>query len=92
MNLKQVRSSKLRIAGASVCLTNPSAPEFGDAGSADKYAVDVEELNEEDQQLKSELEMLVERITVSVFIVITPCVITNDRLLGVRHYPLQTSP
>lgn len=48
-----------------------------------------EELSEEDQQLKSELDMLVERLTVCLVSAIGRQVLIL--LAGIRHNPLQSS-
>jgi hypothetical protein len=50
-----------------------------------------EELNEEDQQLKNELELLVERLTVSLSAG-KPFVQRSKRHTGAKHGALQARP
>ena len=51
-----------------------------------------EELSEEDQQLKNELDMLVERLTVRPYLQQANRKIPNSPRVGIRCFPLQAGP
>ncbi len=48
-----------------------------------------EELSEEDQQLKNELDMLVERLTVRIVVFQVMLALLTDTFLGVEEVPVQ---